>query len=798
MSRRHVASRRIVHMLCGATIALAGCGDDFAANGAAAGAAPDFPDGTLDGLLASRRGDAAAGVDGGSTRPDVAADGRLWRWAEGEWPVSDAEPAGDASSDDGGVGEGDAEGLDPAGDALADSGQGAGDAESLDVDGDALSDDDAEGASSGGGPVGGGASSGAGSPGGGTGPGGGASSGTEDAGGSTSGGGRSSGGSSGGRSGTADAGSSSSAGSGGSSGGRAGTADAGTSSSGGSSGGSSSSSSGGASGSSGGSGGSSGGSSSGSGTPDAGAGSSSGGSGSSSGGASGGGAGATDAGTSSSGGSSGGSSGSSGGGTGTPDTGSGGSSGGSSGSSGGTSGSGGGSGGEPDAGGSSGGDDTLSGPTECSSHTDCTGEQLGPCATATCAKGVCVAAAAPQGTPCDDGNACTQGDVCSQGACVGPQVNPCDDQNPCTNDTCAPTTGCVHQANTAPCSDGKPCTVDDTCSQGACKGGPAKNCYDGNICTFDWCNTKNGDCVHNKKALHKKPCTDGSACTLADVCKDGTCKSGKKAKCSDGNPCTTDTCAAKSGCKHTPNTNPCSDGDACTTGDVCAGGQCTSGPKGCDDGNVCTVDTCTKGKCKHEPKKVPTACSPTTVCHKDHCHKGKCGDGVVSPALGEACDDGNKKKGDGCSDTCQLEDAACKDGKRDGLLGPAAFPKVAQCKAHWHGWIGGKEAKGKCGKGWHVCNAGDKAVLSTIPVALAKQPGCWAFNASNDKGTCSACPNNKTTAPMAGLGSGCKGSPVSSAPSCASPSWRVDAADRCVRDKKHHMDWLDGVLCCKG
>jgi len=35
---------------------------------------------------------------------------------------------------------------------------------------------------------------------------------------------------------------------------------------------------------------------------------------------------------------------------------------------------------------------------------------------------------------------------------------------------------------------------------------------------------------------------------------------------------------------------------------------------------------------------------------------GSCGDGVVSPELGEACDDGNTSDADGCSSTCQVQE----------------------------------------------------------------------------------------------------------------------------------------------
>jgi cysteine-rich repeat protein len=47
----------------------------------------------------------------------------------------------------------------------------------------------------------------------------------------------------------------------------------------------------------------------------------------------------------------------------------------------------------------------------------------------------------------------------------------------------------------------------------------------------------------------------------------------------------------------------------------------------------------------------------------DKLENGACGDGFVGRE--EACDDGNRISGDGCSDTCRLEPAVCGDGRRD-------------------------------------------------------------------------------------------------------------------------------------
>src|SRR5205814_2139606 len=109
------------------------------------------------------------------------------------------------------------------------------------------------------------------------------------------------------------------------------------------------------------------------------------------------------------------------------------------------------------------------------------------------------------GEECDDGNT-VSGDCCSaicffeQGGCA------CNDANVCTDDSCDPATGdCVMTPNTAACDDGNACTTRDTCSNGACHGGPPLACDDGNVCTTDSCDPAVG-CMHAPNTL---ACNDG-------------------------------------------------------------------------------------------------------------------------------------------------------------------------------------------------------------------------------------------------------------------------------------------------
>ena len=75
--------------------------------------------------------------------------------------------------------------------------------------------------------------------------------------------------------------------------------------------------------------------------------------------------------------------------------------------------------------------------------------------------------------------------TCGAGACVGGAAPSCDDGNVCTDDSCDSATGCVNSSNTAACDDGDACTTADTCAAGACVGGAAPSCDDGNVCTDD-------------------------------------------------------------------------------------------------------------------------------------------------------------------------------------------------------------------------------------------------------------------------------------------------------------------------
>ena len=106
------------------------------------------------------------------------------------------------------------------------------------------------------------------------------------------------------------------------------------------------------------------------------------------------------------------------------------------------------------------------GITEIDEACDDGNVSAGDCCSATCGfeagGGACHA----------PGNVCALGSCNTTGTCVAGAPLVCNDGNGCTNDACNPVTGCVFTNNNAACDDGNACTTSDTCSGGACLGGP--------------------------------------------------------------------------------------------------------------------------------------------------------------------------------------------------------------------------------------------------------------------------------------------------------------------------------------
>ncbi len=306
-------------------------------------------------------------------------------------------------------------------------------------------------------------------------------------------------------------------------------------------------------------------------------------------------------------------------------------------------------------------------PRDCSDGNECTADVCNDNLDA------CENAPVADGTGCDDGAYCTVGDACSAGACVGSGARDCSDGNPCTADACDDVDDtCVHSnvTNETVCNDGQFCTLGEVCTGGACGGGTARDCSDGNPCTVDACDDDADTCDHVDET-DGTACDDGLECTENTTCDAaGACVGGTPLVCSDGNACTIDSCSeAAGGCIYpvVPDGAACDDGDFCTIGDQCNGGVCGGAPNLCDDGNDCTDDSCSGVACENDPAAHVTdpcddglACTENTTCDA----AGACVGGTPL-----ACSDGNDCTIDSCSEAvggCTYpavpDGSACDDG----------------------------------------------------------------------------------------------------------------------------------------
>jgi len=242
--------------------------------------------------------------------------------------------------------------------------------------------------------------------------------------------------------------------------------------------------------------------------------------------------------------------------------------------------------------------------------------------------------------PCNDGNPCTDAGTCADGQCVGGTPVVCDDEDVCTDDTCEDGVGCVGTPNTAPCDDGDQCTENDLCAEGQCAGVTGLSCDDFDSCTDDACDSAAG-CSHTHNTAN---CNDNDECTTGDTCLDGACLGGEALACDDGNPCTDDSCDVSLGCVTTNNSTACDDDNLCTTGDTCADGSCQAGAVvECDDGEDCTSDDCVPSIGCVITGQEPdfTACEDNLIdTHNPICVSGAClgaTQHTFYPVSGDAC-----------------------------------------------------------------------------------------------------------------------------------------------------------------
>ncbi len=320
------------------------------------------------------------------------------------------------------------------------------------------------------------------------------------------------------------------------------------------------------------------------------------------------------------------------------------------------------------------------------------------------------AASAPDAAPlaCDDGLSCSLSDTCAKGSCTG-DAQPCKckkdvdcayDQNLCNGtaycDKSGPTWACkVNPATVVVCDGSSDVGCQQTSCQpstGACKQGPVpvgKPCSDGVACTIgDVCDST-GQCQPGTVTCCKADADcaskeDGDACNGTLFCDkaEGACKLNLATVVScptaDDTVCSKAACAKVTGkCGQVPVAGKalCDDGDACTDGDVCTLGACVGGTDTCicasdadcvskDDGDLCNGTLyCNKaiGKCKANPATVVVC--PTVddgPCKRNLCQvkSGKCA--MTALAAATTCD----ADGTGCTvnDICD-DKGGCQPGK---------------------------------------------------------------------------------------------------------------------------------------
>ena len=149
--------------------------------------------------------------------------------------------------------------------------------------------------------------------------------------------------------------------------------------------------------------------------------------------------------------------------------------------------------------------------------------------------------------------------------------------------------------------------------------------------------------------------SSGSLCP--QVCGDGLAVPPEQ--CDDGNlqngDCCSATCTTEPGCSCTPapaftNAKPSQCAPIC-------GDRKVTWYEQCDDGNVQSGDGCSS-TCRIEGTRSSSSKnSNSSLCAT--CIPQNCGNNVLETPLGEECDDGNTKSGDGCSLQCKIERVTC-------------------------------------------------------------------------------------------------------------------------------------------
>ncbi len=276
--------------------------------------------------------------------------------------------------------------------------------------------------------------------------------------------------------------------------------------------------------------------------------------------------------------------------------------------------------------------------------------------------------AAPDGTPCDDGDSCTESDIYTAGVCKGKPLDCTGLDTQCTSGSCQ-NGACVAIPKDGACNDGDPCTVTDVCANGTCAGVGLDCSNLDDTCVVGVCEA--GLCV---AAPIEAVCDDSDSCTTDDKCVAGSCQ-GTPMDCSQLNAgCFAGVCV-DGVCQPAPVEGPCNDGDPCTDNDVCVDGQCQGSPKDCSEfvAGPCVKPACIQGVCYGKPILGPCddgdPCTEGEICQDGLCAGGEPKDcsGIVGTCITGECQEGECVPvpttgpcDDG--DPCTIEDSCSQNG----------------------------------------------------------------------------------------------------------------------------------------
>jgi fibro-slime domain-containing protein len=224
--------------------------------------------------------------------------------------------------------------------------------------------------------------------------------------------------------------------------------------------------------------------------------------------------------------------------------------------------------------------------------------------------------------------------VCGDGQLA--ETEGCDDGNAVDGDGCS--ASCIQEAAYYDCSvPGQACVYTVECGDGVIE--DVELCDDGNSTSGDGCSS---DCQIESGWACRLP---GAACV--PNCGDGQVVAGIE-ECDDGGTANGDGCSVS--CMVEPGWS-CTGAPSTCTASVCGNGVQETGEQcdlGEDNGLFYGDGTGCSKTCTNEPLCRDAGGGPTRACDS------VCGDGMI--VGDEACDDGNRVDGDGCSSACVVEE----------------------------------------------------------------------------------------------------------------------------------------------